>query len=201
MKASILNFNIRPLIWLFPGLLGAVSAGAQVSLPKIDSTLKIGKVGYRVNCKNKKFDENELDVRPVGFDNEAKPLSFMIRGRVAKAEIDDLNSDGYPDLVLYVYSDSNAVFGTVYAFISQANKSITGCVLPDPMMDGKLNEGYKGHDQFSLMQGYLLEKFPIYKTGDEKDQPTGGTRVILYQLVPNDSGGFKFQKVRNYDNH
>jgi hypothetical protein len=194
MKASMLTC-------ILPGLLCFGAAGAQVLFPKMDSTLKIGKAGYRVTCKNKKFDENELDVRPVGFDNEARPVSFMLRGRVAKAEIDDLNGDGYPDLVLYAYSDSNAIFGAVYAFISQANKSITGCALPDPMMDGKINEGYKGHDQFSLMQGFLLEKFPIYKAGDGKDQPTGGTRVILFQLVPNDSGGFKFQKVRNYDNH
>jgi len=196
-----LTFNIRLLIWLFPGLLCFGPAGAQVFFPKMDSTLKIGKVGYRVDCKNKKVDENVLDVKPIGFDNEARPVSFILRGRVAKAEIDDLNGDGYPDLVLYVYSDSNAIYGSVYAFVSQANKSITGCVLPDPMMDGKINQGYKGHDQFSLMQGYLLEKFPIYKTGDDKDQPTGGTRVILYQLVPNDGSGVKFQKVRNYDNH
>ncbi len=110
----------------------------------------------------------------------------MLRGRVAKAEIDDLNSDGYPDLVLYVYTDSSAIFGTVYAFVSKQNKSFIGCILPDPMMDGKINEGYKGHDQFSLMEGYLLDKFPIYKTGDDKDKPSGGTRVILYQLVPDE---------------
>jgi hypothetical protein len=177
------------------------SAKAQVIIPKMDSTLKIGKVGYRVECRNKKNDQNQLDIRPIGFDNEARPLTFMVRGRVAKAEIDDLNSDGFPDLVLYVYTDSAAIFGTVYAFISKANKSIVGCFLPDPIMDGKINEGYRGHDIFSLMQGYLLEKFPIYKAGDDKDKPTGGIRAILYQLVPNEGEGFKFQKVRNYDTH
>ena len=55
-------------------------------------------------------------------------MEFMMRGRVAKAEIDDLNGDGYPDLVLYVYTDSSAVFGTVYAFVSKANKSFVGCI-------------------------------------------------------------------------
>ena len=76
-----------------------------------------------------------------------------------------------------------------------------GCVLPDPMMDGKINAGYKGHDQFSLMEGFLLDKFPIYKAGDDQDKPSGGTRVILYQLVPDEGDRFKFQKVRNYDTH
>lgn len=175
------------------------SASAQVEFPKMDSTLKIGKVGYRVECRNRKVDVNQLDIRPIGFSSEARPVSFLLRGRVARAEIDDLNGDGYPDLVLYVYTDSSGIYGTVYAFVSKGNKSIAGCTLPDPMMDGQINSGYRGHDQFSLLQGYLLEKFPIYKAGDPADKPTGGTRAILYQLVHGGSDEFKFQKVRNYD--
>ena len=183
----------------FSGLLFFGAANAQVSVGKIDSTLKIGKAGYRVDCRIKNVDQNQVTIRPVGFENGASPMSFIIKGRVAKAEIDDLNSDGFPDLVLYIYSDSNAVFGTVYAFLSEANKSITPCALPDIMLDGKVNTGYKGHDQFSRMGSYLQQKFPIYKAGDDKDKPTGGTRVLLYQLVRKEEGGFKFNRVRFYD--
>lgn len=184
---------------LLAALFPVFSVKAQVIFPKIDTTVKVGKVGYHVLCKNKKYDQNELSVRPVGFDNAAREMDFMIRGRVAKAEIDDLNGDGYPDVVLYIYIDSSAIYGTVYAFVSKANKSIIPCFLPDPVMDGQINQGYKGHDQFSLMEGYLLEKFPIYKAGDDKNKPSGGTRAILYQLVPDEGDRFKFQKVRNYD--
>jgi hypothetical protein len=192
--------NTKCSILLACLMIGA-SAGAQVIVPKIDTTVKSGKVGYRVECRNKTVDENQLEVRPVGFDHEAHEANFIMHGRVLKAELADLNSDGSPDLVLYVYTDSALVYGTIYAFINKGNKSFTPCFLPDPMMDGKINEGYKGHDQFSLMEGYLLEKFPIYKTGDDKDKPSGGTRVILYQLVPDEGDRFKFQKVRNYDTH
>jgi hypothetical protein len=188
-----------PFVLFLSGLLLCSAAGAQVVLEKVDSTLKIGKVGYRVECRNKKYDKNELTVRPVGFESAAREMNFYINGRVAKAQIDDLNSDGYPDLVLFIYSDSNAIYGTVYAFLSEANKSISPAVLPDVMLDGKVNAGYKGHDQFSLMEGYLLQKFPIYVTGDDKDKPTGGTRVLLYQLGKNETGGFKFNRVRTYD--
>jgi len=196
----------HPLILLFAGLLCGAATHAQVSFTKIDSTLKIGKVGYRVECRNKNVEVNDLRVRPIGFDGSAREIAFPLRGRLLKAEIDDLNSDGYPDLVLYVYSDSAGVFGTVYAFLSVDNKSITGCVLQDPMMVGKINTGYKGHDQFILMEGNLLQKFPIYKPGDDKDKPTGGTRVVLYQLAKTDSGGdngpnYKFNLVRTYDTH
>lgn len=184
---------------LFPCLLFLGTARAQFSFGKIDSTLKIGKAGYRVDCRNKSVDQNQVTIKPVGFESGAREMSFGIRGRVAKAEINDLNNDGFPDLILYIYSDTNAAFGSVYAFLSEANKSIAPCALPDVMLDGKVNSGYKGHDQFSLMESYLLQKFPIYKPGDEKDKPTGGTRAILYQLGRDADGKYKFNKVRFYD--
>lgn len=187
---------ILPLV----GLLCFASATAQVAFNKIDSTLKIGKVGYKVDCRNKKVNENQLIVRPVGFESEAKEISFPLKGRVARAEIDDLNNDGFPDLVLYIYKDSNAVFGTAYAFISDANKAILVCVSPDVQLDGKISGGYRGHDQFSLMEGTLVQRFPIYNTGDDKDKPTGGNRVLLYKLIRNDNGGYKFSLLRLYEN-
>jgi hypothetical protein len=187
------------VILLLSGLAFIGKGSAQYPIRKIDTTLKIGKTGYRVDCRNSNIQQNQLSIRPVGFQSEARELSFYIRGFVVKEEIDDLNNDGFPDLLLYIYMDSTQTFGTVYAFLSDANKSIVSCLLPDPMLDGKINQGYKGHDQFSRMEGYLLEKFPIYKPGDDKDKPTGGNRVLLYQLVRNTDGGFKFNRVRLYE--
>ena len=205
-KFPTIFVNMKSLfILFFSGLVFFGVANAQLSpvsplsFSKIDTTLKMGKTGYRVNCKNKNVDRNPLTVNLLGFESEARDMDLVISGRLAKAEIDDLNGDGFPDLVLYIYSDSNAMFGTVFTFLSEANKSITPCILPDTRLNGKLNTGYNGHDQFVLMQSYLQQKFPIYKTGDEKNKPTGGTRVILYQLVPGEDGKFKFDMVRFYD--
>lgn len=166
---------------------------------KFDSTLRSGKLGFRVSCKNKIDDENMLAIKLIGFKNTAREPNFFIRGRVVKAEIDDLNNDGFPDLVLYIISGPDGVFGTVYAFLSDQNKSIIPLSLPDVMSDGKLNQGYKGHDEFSLMEGSLLQKFPIYKQGDDKDKPTGGRRVIQYQVVASGTGKFIFKMMQSYD--
>ncbi|MHA4808437.1 hypothetical protein ACX0G9_10025 [Flavitalea flava] len=175
------------------------TANAQFSFGKIDTTVKIGKAGYRVDCKNKNVDQNQLMIKPIGFDREARDMNFMIRGRVSKVEIEDPNADGFPDLIITIYSDSVSLFGTVYAFLSEGNKTITPCVLPDIMMNGKVNAGYKGHDQFAIMTSYLQQKFPIYKSGDDKDKPTGGTRVLLYQLGKNPEGKMAFNLTRTYD--
>lgn len=190
---------MKYFLLLFFGLLLLGGVKAQVVINKIDSTLKNGKTGYRIFCKNKSTDQNELSVKPIGFESGARDAVFMIRGRVARAQIDDLNNDGYPDLAVFIYSDSNAVYETMFGFISEANKSITVCALPDVMLNGKVNNGYKGHDEFSLLEGYVLQKFPIYKPEDDKDKPTGGIRSILYQIGKNETGGFKFNLVRSYD--
>ncbi len=187
----------RLFILSFSALLFFNAADAQLSFGKIDSTLKIGNAGYHVTCRNKSATENQLIITPVGFQG-AEKINYTLTGRLAHAEIDDLNSDGFPDLVLFIYTDTSTVFGTVFAFLSEANKSITPCILSDTRMDGKINTGYKGHDQFSVIASYLQQKFPIYKAGD-KDNPTGGTRVILYQLVRDKEGKFKFDRVRFYD--
>ncbi len=165
---------------------------------KVDSTLKMGKVGYRVTCNNKSPEQNEIKIKPVGFDKDAKEMGFYIKGRLQKAEIDDLNNDGFPDLVLYIYGGVNGVFGTVYAFASEENKSIAPFALPDVMLDGKLKDGYKGHDEFTLLEGKLMQQFPIFKPEDAKDKATGGKRVVIYTVLPS-NGGFQFKVLRTYD--
>jgi hypothetical protein len=177
----------------------AAAPTQMVMFPKIDSTLKIGKAGYRVDCRNKSVTQNPLSVKPVGFESGARDVSFTLKGRVASAQVDDLNRDGYPDLVLFIYSDSNASSGTVYGFISEANKEIIPCVLPDASMNPKISTGYKGHDQFTLMEGTLLQRFPIYNKDDNKDKPTGGNRVVLYQLAKGERGSYKFNLIKSYD--
>lgn len=176
-----------------------VTAHAQISFGRVDSTLKIGKAGYRVDCRNKSNTQNPISIKPVGFESGARDVSFTLKGRVSGVQIDDLNRDSYPDLVVYVYTDSSAIFGTVYCFISEANKEINACVLPDITMDPKVNKGYKGHDQMSLMEGTVLRRFPIYNTGDADDKPGGGTRTLMYQLTKGESGAYKFTLLRSFD--
>ena len=59
----------------------------------------------------------------------------------------------------------------------------------------------RGGDQFSMMEGTLLDKFPIFKAGDKDSLPTGGNRVVLYKVGRNEVGGYKFSILRFYDTH
>src|SRR5579863_5086003 len=120
------------LILMLAGVLHLGAAQAQIAFEKIDTTMKIGKTGYKINCRNREVGQNQLSIRPIGFDTEAdKNMSFPVRGRVSMAQVDDLNSDGVADLILFIYTDSAAIHGTVLAFISEGTKTIIPAGLPD----------------------------------------------------------------------
>jgi hypothetical protein len=186
------------LMFLMVAFLFSVTGNVYAQFKKIDSTLKMGKAGYKVSCYNKSAEQNQLTIKPIGFDKDAREMSFYVKGRVTKTEIDDLNNDGFPDLLVYIFSGVNAEYGTVYAFASEENKSYAPFALPDVMLDGKLKEGYQGHDEFILLEGKLMREFPLYKPGDDKDKPSGGKRVVLYNVVSS-NGGFEFKVQRTYD--
>jgi hypothetical protein len=180
-------------------ILFSFTAGAQVAINKVDTTMKIGKAGYRVTCRNRSIAENPLAIRPVGMESDARPIDVMVKGRVSFTAVDDLNTDGFPDLILFLYSDSNATKGSVYCVISEGNKTLAPCFLPDISYDPKVNKGYKGHDKFALLEGSLLHQFPIYNAGDADDKPTGGERTLMYQVIKGENGGYKFNRIRFYD--
>ena len=178
------------------------SASAQINFEKIDTTMKIGKYGFKVNCRNKEVKSNQLSIRPLGYESPAnETMNFPVRGRISALQVDDLNSDGLADLIMIVYSDSAAIHGTAFALISDGDKSLLPCALSDPALDGKINNGYKGHDTFSMLEGTLLERFPIFKPGDADDKPTGGMRTIQYNVTKGESGSYKFNILRFYDSH
>ena len=188
--------NIRLVLLLSVLLPAAGHSYAQDR--KIDTTVKFDKVGYRVTCSNKKADENMLSISPVGFKSEARPATFAIKGKVTQAAVEDLNEDGYPDLLIYVFSGAHNEIGNVIAITSTENKSLAPVYFPDIYEDPKLREGYKGHDEFSTFSGTVVRSFPIYKTGDAPDKPTGGKRVAQYKAMMVD-GALRFKVIRTFD--
>ncbi len=172
------------------------SINIQAQVKKIDTTLKIDGRGYYISCNNKNADRNTVTVNPVSLDAGSRSVFFDVKGRVAKAEIGDLNDDGLPELLVYIYGVPNPETGTVIC-ISVENKSLVTVFFPDIYSDPMLREGYKGNDEFSVRDGMLVRSFPLYKPGDADNKPNGGKRVIQYQMLP-DEGHFGFKVIRSY---
>jgi len=178
-------------------------ADSYSQIRKIDTTVMIGKAGYKVACNNKLADKNLLSVKPIGFEGGSREAQFYIKGKVMRAEIEDFNDDGFPDLVIFTTGGDqigdyvNVVY--VYAIASAENKSFVPIYFPDILDDPKLRIGYKGHDEFSLMEGTLMRKFPVYNVGDSTNSPTGGKRIVRYKMYPSEGGGgYKFKVLSTY---
>lgn len=174
---------------------------AQASARRIDTSMKVGKAGYRLTCNNKSPEKNSVSITPIGFDKDVREFSFEVKGRVAKAEVDDINQDGYPDLVFYVFTNDSIPKGNVIAISSEKNETVAPIIFPDIFDDPKLRVGYKGNDVFFLMEGYLVRRFPVYPVeGAPSAAGTGNLfRQIQYMVIPGDRGGSKFKPMRSYD--
>lgn len=166
-----------------------------------DSTMKLGKAGYRVRCSNKKPDKNSITIGTIGFESSAvRDFDTEIKGRVNKAEVDDLNNDGFPDMVLYVINASDRNKGQVVGVSSVNNERIMPILFPDILDDAKLRVGYNGEDEFKLLQGTLLRTFQVYDLTDKANpKPTGIYRNIQYRVVPGEKEMLKFMVLRSYE--
>lgn len=188
----------RYLLVMIVGLFTMTALNAQYR--RIDTTMRVGKAGYRVFCTNKNPEKNNLSITPVGFESGSREVTLELKGRILATESDDLNNDGFPDLVLYVYSSDVNGYGKVFGVYSDKNQGIRPIIFPDIMDDVKLSAGYKGHDEYSLVEGNLMRRFPVYQKVDSVNTaPNGMMRQIQYRVVPTDQEGFKFKVLRSFE--
>lgn len=184
-----------PLFLTF--VLIAFAANSQFVVSKYDSTLKIGKAGYRISCFNKLVDRNILNLRPIGFKQEAREVSFELKGRVTGAEIDDLNLDGFPDLLIYFLDKDSKP--SILSVSSKNNESLMPIYFPDITNDMVLSKGYRGGDEYKLIEGILFRKFPVFEADTAIKKPTNKVRQIMYRVVEGDQGTWKFKAFKSFD--
>lgn len=158
-------------------------SGMALAAP-FSRTLALQGVTYTVEAKG----EGSMQQLTVLARRNGKPFATVkeeIEGRVIGAEVEDLNSDGQPDLFVYVQSAGSGSFGSVRAWTSTR----AGSLLPIPMQEMGPREasGYMGHDQYAVVETTLVRRFPVYRPGDSNSSPTGGTRQVSYKLVPGEA--------------
>ncbi len=164
---------------------------------KYDSTLKIGKVGYRVTCMNRANNQNVLSIKPIGFKNESREAAMDLKAKVTSAEIDDLNQDGFPDIIIYILEPSGKT--NLFCVSSRENESMQPIYFPDITNDSQLSKGYRGQDEYKLVEGVLFRKFPIYDADTAIKIPTKKARQIMYRVMVGDRGVLNFKPFRNFE--
>lgn len=176
---------------LFPSvlclmLLGTVGPAESIGGP-FDMNLDLQGVSFRVSCQNDR-SLNMLHIVPSGLSIDNSPIAREIDGFVHGAEVADLNADGSPEIYIYVTSAGSGSYGMVVAYSANRKKSLSEIYFPSLTEDEIVSMGYMGHDEFTVGEGALLHRFPIYQPGDTNANSTGGMRQVQYRLTHGEAG-------------
>jgi len=125
---------------------------------------------------------SKVTINTSGLEKD-DPMIMEMEGTVSDAQIEDLDSDGYPEVILISHSGENH-YGHVYGVTVLSGSSLGMVALPDMASDSELAQGYNGHDEFTLIETYLGRRFPLYENGTE----TGTVRQITYKLQNGENG-------------
>jgi len=148
-----------------------------------EKTLKSGDITFHISS-HKKGDERMLTITPHGFSQDNRPETISIEGTIVDTVVSDLNSDGAPELYIFLSSEGSGAYGSMVAYASNRNKSMSMVYFPELSPNTKEAQGYMGHDRFRIEQSFLIREYPIYKKEDPNCCPSGGIRRLRYRLVP-----------------
>lgn len=155
---------------------------SQIDLTAFSRVLRLQDVGFHVSSR-KVDDRTQLVVIPFGLEQVNTPDTTRFYGSVVEAEVEDMNSDGSPELLIYAVADGSGSYGDVVAYSVNNGKSMSRVNFPPlDQEEAAYSEGYMGHDEFALVERTLVRRFPIYLNGDSNANPTGGTRQLEYRL-------------------
>ena len=108
---------------------------------------------------------NAVTVRALAGEETFAEEQAEADGAVMGLEVEDLNADGYPEVYVYVTSAGSGSYGSLIAYSSNRNRSISPIYLPPLEDHPEAARGYMGHDRFVVGEGALVRNFPIYKVG------------------------------------
>ena len=127
---------------------------------------------------------NQLEIKPGGLETDNSVIKQEVDGSVTGAVVADMNEDGSPEIYVFVNSAGSGTYGSLIAYNADDKKSLRKMYLPQLDGDAENSTGYMGHDEFAVIEGRLIRRFPIYNKGDSNANPTGGTRQLQYKMVP-----------------
>jgi hypothetical protein len=144
-----------------------------------NQTLKQQGISFQVQATGA-GSQQQLTITTTGARPPIKPIQQTVNGRVVGAKIADLNGNGTPEIYVFVQGAGSGSYGELVAYAVINSSDLSPIYLQE--LKGSASQGYRGHDQFEVVEGCLVRRFPIYKPGDTNAKATGGERQICYKL-------------------
>ncbi|MFM1901646.1 MAG: hypothetical protein RLZZ216_2222 [Cyanobacteriota bacterium] len=161
-------------VLLATALPGNAWAGAA-----FNQTLKQQGISFQVRAAGA-GSQQQLTITTTGAKPPINPIQQTVNGRVVDAKVADLNGNGTPEIYVFVQGAGSGSYGELVAYAVINSSDLSPISLQD--LTGSAAQGYRGHDQFEVVEGCLVRRFPIYKPGDTNAKATGGERQICYKL-------------------
>lgn len=157
------------------------SQSSQIHPQAFSQTLSLLGLTFSIKSPNAgSINSMTLDVK--GLKNPPFHHTQEVDGTITGAEVADLNIDGFPEIYIYVASAGSGSYGSLVAFASNYNRSLTEIHLTPIDEIPEAQAGYMGHDEFRVVESTLVRRFPVYAPGDNNANATGGYKQINYKL-------------------
>jgi hypothetical protein len=168
-----ISFLALATLFLFPSVQAATA---------FETTQTLQGITFKVTSPNAPT-ANSVTVTPAGLETDNSPITVEVGGIVTGAEVGDINADGSPEIYIYIAEPSGDKRATLIAFSANRRKSLSQIYLPALEDDAKNAKGYRGRDEFAVVEGIIARRFPLFPEDKSKTEPTGKMRQIQYKLV------------------
>lgn len=126
-----------------------------------------------------------VTITPKGLTLSNKPVKKEMDGLFTRAEMADLDADGEPEIYVFMKSAETGDKASAFAAASDQGRRIVEVPVPDLAADAKNSDGYRGSDEFAIVEKVLARRFPLH---DASGEPTGTMRQMQYKLVKGATG-------------
>lgn len=123
-----------------------------------EQTESLQGISFKVTSPNLK-SANTVTITPAGLEEVNSPITLDVDGTV-----------------------------TLIAFSANRKKSLSQIYLPDLKEDAENVVGYRGRDDFAVVENSLARRFPIFSADAADTKPTGKMHQLQYKLHPGEAG-------------
>lgn len=126
-----------------------------------------------------------VTITPKGLTLSNKPLKKDVDGLFVGAQMADLDVDGEPEVYIFMRSPEGLRRGAAIVVASEQGRRMVEVPVPDLASDAKNSAGYRGGDEFAIVEKVLARRFPLH---DDSGEATGTMRQLQYKLVKGATG-------------
>jgi hypothetical protein len=127
-----------------------------------------------------------IEISTMDFEHNY-PEIYEDRDPISDVFVADLDGNGFDEIYIITTSAGSGSYGNVLGFASNKDKSLSMINFPEIQEGDRNFEGYMGHDTFKVENQKLVRIFPIYNKGDTNQNPSGGSRKLIYGLYPGEA--------------